>query len=72
MLQENMDLIFFLKERADPFHFLPIEGIEELRRAELLKNVCQGELTQKRIFMIPGGLPFGGERKNRHPRVKLS
>jgi len=60
-----VDLVLFAEQRADFFHALAVDRVEELGRAKLFENIFQRQLAEELVFMRAEGFFPRRERQNR-------
>ena len=75
MLQENMDLLAFVEQRANPFDLLDVQGIEQLGGAKLGKDIGELQVAQQRIvrfFAVLLAVFLRGQRNDRKVFVEIT
>ena len=62
MLQENVDLLAFVEQRADALDLLDVQSVEQLRGAKLVEDIGELQVAQQRIVgFFAVFLPFFSE-----------
>ena len=68
MLQEDMNLLAFVEQRANALDFFDVESIEQLRGAKLGENIGELQVAQQRIvglFRVFFAVFFRGQGNDR-------